>query len=127
MVSKIEVWQDSVGNNFNTEKEAKESEAKIKSSKSVVYECPKCEGLGRFTDKTKPIMEPQIDYHATGCQGAYAPPVYKDVIVSYEQTECNVCEAMGWTKVPMVPVYETQLILVGYQTDSTKINNPESR
>lgn len=102
MVRQVQRWEANDGTLHPSKLEAMRHDA------TGSYKCPKCHGYGHVNGE--PITERQVDEIATGYGGQFAQPVYRDVIVGYEQIPCDVCDGKGWTEEEKQPVTETKVV-----------------
>ena len=102
MANRVERWQAKDGSLHVSEYECKKHE------NAGLFECPKCKGIGRINGK--PVYESRYDEEATAWGGQFASPVYKKVVVGYEQITCDLCNGHGWTKEEKKPVMESRVI-----------------
>lgn len=104
MPKKVERWEANDGTLFRSELGAIKHDAKGRP-----YKCPKCNGFARCDGPTPKVVR-KYDEEATGWGGQFAPPVYRDHIVGYEQVSCDACNGYGWTAGPLEPVTETKIV-----------------
>jgi len=102
MAHRVELWQAKDGSLHVSEYECKKHES------AGLFECPKCNGIGRINGKK--VIKSMFGKEVTAWGGQFASPVYKEIVIGYERIECNVCNGHGWTEEERTPVIESKVV-----------------
>ena len=106
-MKKVTRFETDDGELFVHKSEARRHEAMLYGREKP---CEVCKTEGQVDGE--PITKCVLDEEATGWGGAYARPVYKDVIAGYNKLTCTVCKGFGYLLL--------LLILCGCSTNPTQ-------